>query len=172
MYIESLEGGKNAKIVLAFDQDKEGAKYDLRFLIENNKDLFPAASVRMSKAFLNVEIPLLSKEVESAAKSIEAGLERYNKPYEEQAKGVENAEKKNDMILFQQSQANSIVNIRIPNSYQAISFFNSELLTVLNIHHKFKLEKAQNKDFNNDLNLKNKGQQSENKKAVYHRRKI
>ena len=74
-------------------------------------------------------------------------------------------------MLFQHSKEDNNIKVQIPNSYQAISFFNNEFLSGLNIHNKFKLEKAQTKDFNDDLKLKTKGVQTQNIEAVYSRRR-
>ena len=173
-YIATLEGGKDAKFFLGFDQDKDGAKYDLRFLLESNKEKLPAASILSSKHFLNVEIPLLSQEAVTLARSMINSIERYNKPHEEQVRGVDDPALKKDVLgmMFQHSKEdNNNIKIQIPNSYQAISFFNNEFLSGLNIHNKFKLEKAQSKDFNDDLKLKTKGGQAQNREAVYSRRR-
>jgi hypothetical protein len=151
-YTSGLKDGKDAKLLLGFDQDKEGAKYDLRFLLEYNKHQLVGATVSTTKSSLNLEIPLPSKELGDTAANIVKELEDFNKGYEKPIK-TEVFD-----IPFSTSIQNNLFKIQIPNTYQAISFFNKQLITGLGIEDKIKLEKALSKDFNDDLKLKNVGQ--------------
>jgi hypothetical protein len=168
-YASSVPGGKDAKILLGFDHDKEGAKYDLRFLIESNKHHLPGVSIAASKTFLNVEIPLLSRETENTVTNTIVWLKEYRTIDAEQTKKMVDPVSKTDVsnLRFSTSVKDNISNIQIPNSFQAISFFNQQLIKVLGIDKKFGLEKAQSKDFNDDLKIKAQVMQREPEKKVY-----
>lgn len=154
-YVSDLSGAEGAKMLLGFDQDRDGAKYDLRFLIEANKEQLPGASVAATKNNLTLEIPLLSIEMGYTIANIINGLKKYNKPYEQQMEVAVDPALKKDIskMQFYSSIKDDVVILQIPNSYQAIGFFNKELLQGLGIQNKFGVEKAQTKDFNDDLKL-------------------
>jgi len=155
----------NFEYVLANDNDKKGAYYDLMFLRELAAEKFssqrlanPRNSIKLAFASLNALNPAgaVPSKVMAFADKLMHELSPYNKHIDEEIKkgGLSNVvinELERDKVKFK-VEGNQFL-VEIPATYFAMHQFNKALVLATELEHKVKIDKAILNDYNEDLTL-------------------
>ncbi|KAA5541983.1 toprim domain-containing protein [Adhaeribacter rhizoryzae] len=162
-----LKGNTNTNFqyVLANDNDKKGAYYDLMFLRDLAAEEFPSQrlanpknSIKLAFASLNALTPGAAApgKVMAFADKLMHELSPYNKHIDEEMKkrGLSNLvlnELDRDKIKYK-IEGNQFL-VEIPTTYFAMHQFNKAFVQATGLGHTIKIDKAILNDYNEDLTL-------------------
>lgn len=133
-YIGSLNKVRDWCLVLSFDRDSKGHRYDLQFVQRMISGSFPMNLIPAGKGRIAYRLP---------------GEERFRAIREGLLEKVESLNR--DSTLIEVSQVGGSTQLGIPESSAVLSAISESLLTLTSLHHRVRIQKSRTKDFNADL---------------------